>query len=48
MCLATWNLGDSKAAAQWAAKAWSYEPENERLCNNLKICINNLSELDLV
>jgi tetratricopeptide (TPR) repeat protein len=48
MCLATWNLGDLRAAANWAAKAWSYEPENERLHNNLKICMDKLSELDLI
>ena len=48
LCLAKWNSGEKVSATLWAVKAWSYEPENERLTNNLKICINNLSELDLI
>ena len=43
-----WGFNDKATAARFAAKALSYEPENERLMTNFNICMNDLSELDLI
>lgn len=48
LCLACYYSGDKKDSILYAAKALSYEPENERLKNNLKLCIENTPDSKLV
>lgn len=44
LCLAAYYGGKKVDSIAYAAKALSYEPENERLKNNLKLCVDNTSE----
>lgn len=48
LCLATY-YGDKRAeSVKYAAKALSFEPENSRLQNNLKLCLENTSSEELI
>ena len=48
LCLACFYGGEKKEAIVYAAKALSYDPENERLQNNLQLCLENSSDIILL
>lgn len=48
LCLATYYGGKKKDSIVYAAKALSYEPNNKRLSDNLKLCIEGSDNLDLL
>lgn len=48
LCLATYYNGNKKESIAYAAKALSYEPNNERLKSNLQLCIENATTNELV
>lgn len=48
LCLATFYGGKKKDSIAYAAKALSFEPTNERLKNNLKLCIENSNDIDII
>lgn len=48
LCIASFYAGDKKDSITYAAKALSYEPTNERLLSNLKLCIENSENKDLL
>jgi tetratricopeptide (TPR) repeat protein len=47
LCLATYYGGKVKDSVVYAAKALMFEPTNERLSNNLKLCTEALNEKEL-
>jgi len=47
LCLATYYGGKVKDSVIYAAKALMFEPTNERLNNNLKLCTEALNEKEL-
>ena len=48
LCLATYYGGKKKDSIVYAAKALSYEPNNKRLSDNLKACIEGTGNLELL
>lgn len=48
LCLASFYSGNKKDSIVYAAKALSFEPTNERLINNLKLCLLNTDNVDLI
>lgn len=48
LCLATFYGGKKKDSIAYAAKALSFEPTNERLIGNLKLCLENTKDEDLL
>lgn len=48
LCLAAYYGGNKKDSIVYAEKALSFEPNNKRLANNLKLCIENTSNLELI
>ena len=48
LCLATYYGGKKRDAIVYAAKALSFEPDSERLQNNLKLCLENTEDKDLI
>lgn len=47
LCLAAYYSGHVKDSVIYASKALQFEPTNERLLNNLKLCTEALSDKDL-
>ena len=48
LCLATFYGGKKRDSIAYAAKALSFEPENERLISNLKLCLENSNDIELI
>ena len=48
LCLATFYGGKKRDSIAYAAKALSFEPENERLISNLKLCLKNSNDIELI
>ena len=48
LCLATFYNGKIQDSVIYAAKALSFEPDNPRLRNNLKLCIDKLDMKDYI
>lgn len=45
LCLVCYYKGDIQESALYAAKALTYEPSNERLLNNLKLCVQAIETI---
>jgi tetratricopeptide (TPR) repeat protein len=48
LCLASYYSGNKKDAIAYASKALSFMPDNKRLQNNLKLCLDSTSDKELV
>lgn len=48
LCLATYYGGKKRDSIAYAAKALSYEPNNKRLSNNVKACLEGTDNLELL
>lgn len=48
LCLASYYAGHRKESIIYAAKALQFEPTNERLNNNLKLCLDNTDIHELI
>lgn len=48
LCLAAYYSGKKSDSIKYAAKALSFEPENSRLANNLKLCLENTNDIELI
>ena len=48
LCLASYYNGNKKDSIIYAAKALSFDPNNERLKNNLSLCLTNTTDIELI
>lgn len=48
LCLACYYSGNKKDSILYATKALSFEPNNDRLKNNLKLCLANTNDIELI
>ena len=48
LCLATYYAGKKRDSILYAIKALSFSPEDERLKNNLKLCLENTEDKELI
>ena len=48
LCIASYYAGSKKDSIAYAAKALSYEPNNKRLSDNLKACLNGTGNHEMI
>ena len=48
LCLATYYGGKKRDSIAYASKALSYEPNNKRLSDNVRLCIEGVDNLELI
>ena len=48
MAVASFYAGNKRDSLAYAYKAYSYDPDNERLKKNIKLIIDNMSEIEMI